>query len=88
MGKIIKEFSTKYDTGDFVIFEKNDTYMVGMIAGYYVDGNCDDMIFYNIAVNKEKTYAFTNGGDIAECEIIGKITEQNLIDTLMHEFYK
>lgn len=88
MGKIILEFSTKYDTGDFVIFEKNDTYMVGMIAGYYVDTNCDDTVFYNIAVNKNKTYTFANGGDVAEYHIIGKITEQNLIDALMHMFYK
>lgn len=88
MRKITLELNTKYDAGDFVIFEKEDTYMIGMVAGYYVDKNCNDTIFYNIAVNKDKTYTFANGGDISEYRILGRITDQNIIDALMHEFYK
>lgn len=88
MGKIVKEFTTKYDTGDFIVFKKGYTYMVGMIVGYYVDAGCDETIFYNVAVNKDETYTYANGGDVGEYDIVGKIVEQDLIDSLMHEFYK
>lgn len=39
MGKIIKEYETKYNVGDVVIFNKIGFLQVGVIEGYYVEDN-------------------------------------------------
>ena len=79
MGKIIHEFETKYDIGDIVIFEKNDLLQVGIVEGYYEEG---DTIWYNIRISKTCVYTYSNGGDIGEHDIIGKI-EDSLKDECM-----
>lgn len=70
MGKIIKEYETKYDAGDVVIFEKNDKLEVGIIEGYYVD---DNIFWFNIRTSASNVYTYSNKGDICENDIIDKI---------------
>ena len=71
MGKIIKEYETKYNVGDVVIFENKQHYLeVGVIEGYYID---NDDFWFNIRISPKYVYTYTNGGDIAEFDIIGLI---------------
>lgn len=70
MGKIIKEYETPYDVGDVVIFEKNEKLEVGIIEGYYVE---DSNFYFNIRISSSYVYSYSNGGDIGEYHIIGKV---------------
>lgn len=72
MGKIIREFITEYDVGDVVIFEKNNVLNVGIVEGYYED---DGTIWYNIRISPKVVYTYSNGGDIAEYNIIGTLDD-------------
>lgn len=79
MAKIIHEFETLYDRGDVVVFEKCDTLQVGIITAYYVD---DNVVWYDIAVSKDFTYSYCNGGDIGEYDILGKIQDVELVSAI------
>lgn len=71
MGKIIKEYETKYNVGDVVIFENKQHYLeVGVIEGYHID---DGSFWFNIRISPKYVYTYTNGGDIAEFDIIGLV---------------
>lgn len=70
MGKLVYEYETEYETGDVVIFKKNEKLRVGIIEGYYVDHNCDESFWFNIRTSKTHVYTYSNGGDIAEWDII------------------
>ena len=70
MGKIIKEYETKYNVGDIVIFNKSGVLQVGVIEGYYVE---DNIFWFNIRISPSTVYTYTNKGDIGEHDIIGKI---------------
>ena len=72
MGKIVVEFETDYNAGDVVIFEKNNRLMVGIVEGYYME---DDVFWFNIRVSSRYVYTYTNGGDIMESDIIGRVSE-------------
>ena len=72
MGKIVVEFETDYNAGDVVIFEKNDRLMVGIVEGYYME---DDIFWFNIRVSSKYVYTYSNGGDIMESNIIGRVSE-------------
>ena len=72
MGKIVVEFETNYNVGDVVIFEKNDRLMVGIVEGYYME---DDIFWFNIRVSSRYVYTYTNGSDISESDIIGRVSE-------------
>ena len=72
MGKIVIEFETNYNAGDVVIFEKNDRLMVGIVEGYYME---DDIFWFNIRVSSRYVYTYSNGGDIMESNIIGRVSE-------------
>lgn len=70
MGKIVVEFETDYNAGDVVIFEKNDRLMVGIVEGYYME---DGIFWFNIRVSSKYVYTYSNGGDIMESNIIGRV---------------
>lgn len=72
MGKIVVEFETDYNAGDVVIFEKNNRLMVGIVEGYYVE---DNIFWFNIRVSSKYVYTYSNGGDIMESDIIGRVSE-------------
>lgn len=72
MGKIVVEFETDYNAGDVVIFEKNNRLMVGIVEGYYME---DDIFWFNIRVSSKYVYTYSNGGDIMESNIIGRVSE-------------
>ena len=72
MGTVIKEFKTKYNVGDVVIFRKNEKLEVGIIEGYYVD---NDIFWFNIRISKNIVYTYTNHGDIGEHDIIGIVDD-------------
>lgn len=72
MGKIVIEFETDYNAGDVVIFEKNNRLMVGIVEGYYME---DDIFWFNIRVSARYVYTYSNGGDIMESNIIGRVSE-------------
>ena len=72
MGKIVVEFETDYNAGDVVIFEKNNRLMVGIVEGYYME---DDIFWFNIRVSSKYVYTYSNGGDIMESDIIGRVSE-------------
>lgn len=72
MGKIVIEFETDYNAGDVVIFEKNNRLMVGIVEGYYME---DDIFWFNIRVSSRYVYTYSNGGDIMESDIIGRVSE-------------
>lgn len=48
MGKIIEEYTSKYDVGDVVIFKTEKCLLLGIIEGYYIDHNCDNSFWYVI----------------------------------------
>jgi len=77
MGKIIQEFTTKYDVGDIVIFQKGRNILCGIIEGYYVE---DDYFYFNIRLWKDNVLTYSNGGDVGEYDIIGKV-ENDLADS-------
>ena len=72
MGKIVIEFETDYNAGDVVIFEKNNRLMIGIVEGYYME---DDIFWFNIRVSSRYVYTYSNGGDIMESDIIGRVSE-------------
>ena len=72
MGKIVVEFETGYNAGDVVIFEKNNRLMVGIVEGYYIE---DNIFWFNIRVSSRYVYTYSNGGDIMESNIIGRVNE-------------
>ena len=72
MGKIVVEFETDYNAGDVVIFEKNNRLMVGIVEGYYME---DDIFWFNTRVSSRYVYTYSNGGDIMESNIIGRVGE-------------
>lgn len=72
MGKIVVEFETDYNAGDVVIFEKNNRLLVGIVEWYYME---DDIFWFNIRVSSTYVYAYSNGRDIMESNIIGRINE-------------
>ena len=72
MGKIVVEFETDYNAGDVVIFEKNNRLMVGIIEGYYME---DNIFWFNIRVSSRYVYTYSNGGDIMESDIIGRVSK-------------
>ena len=69
MGKVIQEFETLYEVGAVVVF-KRDGIQVGIIEGYYVEDNC---FWFNIRISLKYVYTYTNGGDIGEFDIVGKL---------------
>ncbi len=81
MGKVIQEFTTEYDVGDIVIFKKYDYLQVGIIEGYYLD---DHTVWYNIRISSTTVYTYSNGGDIAEFDIIGVVND-NLKEACLNE---
>lgn len=70
MGKITYEFETEYKVGDVVIFKKNNALHVGIIEGYYID---DRSFWFNIRITPDFVYTYSNGGDIAEWDIMGVV---------------
>ena len=72
MGKIVVEFETNYNAGDVVIFEKNNRLLVGIVEGYYTE---NDIFWFNIRVSSRYVYTYSNGGDIMESDIIGRVSE-------------
>ena len=70
MGKLIYEFKTDYNVGDVVIFKKNNALHVGLVEGYYVDGSS---FWFNIRITPHFVYTYSNGGDIAEWDILGVV---------------
>ena len=83
MGKIVVEFETDYNAGDVVIFEKNDRLMVGIVEGYYME---DNIFWFNIRVSSRYVYTYSNGGDIMESDIIGRVSE-DLKEELIGQIY-
>ena len=79
MEKIIMEIEIKYDRGDIVIFEKGGILVCGIIEGYYVDYDAGRSIWYNIRTSKNNVFTYSNGGDIAEWDIIGKIDSETAL---------
>lgn len=71
MGKIVLEFETEYNVGDVIVFEKHDRLHVGIIEGYYMDCNT---FWFNIRTSSLYVYTYSNGGDIAEADIVGKVS--------------
>lgn len=73
MGKIVHEFETEYNVGDVVIFKiKDGTLNVGIVEGYYVH---DRNFWFNIRTTPNFVYTYSNGGDIAEWDILGVVSE-------------
>ena len=72
MGKVVVEFETDYNAGDVVIFEKNNRLMVGIVEGYYME---DNIFWFNIRVSSRSVYTYSNGGDIMESDIVGRVGE-------------
>lgn len=72
MAKVIREYETEYNVGDVVIFKKFNTLNVGIIEGYYVD---DGNFWFNVRTTSDFVYTYTNGGDIAEWDIMGVVSE-------------
>ena len=81
MGKIHRESTTEYDVGDVVIFKKDNCLLVGVIEGYYEEDHC---IWYNIRISSTFVYTYSNGGDIAEFDIIGNVND-NLKESCLKE---
>lgn len=73
--KITQEFETQYNVGDYVIFEKGDTLLVGIIEGFYLD---DGNVWYNIRINYTTVFTYSNGGDIAEWWILCKLNKEQI----------
>ncbi len=76
MGSIIEEYTSEYDVGDVVVFSNSNQLFLGIIEGYYVDYDCDNSFWYNVRVNSNTVYTYSNHGDIAEWDIVGKISDE------------
>lgn len=91
MGNIIKEYTSQYDVGDVVIFNSHENLLLGIIEGYYLDHNCDDSFWYDIRINSNTVYTYSNHGDIAEWDIVGKLDGElkeecyELLQTDLHD---
>lgn len=79
MGKITITYNSKYDVGDIVVFKKDRMLLVGIIDGYYVE---DNLIWYNIRINNNRVFTYSNGGDISEEDIVYKINAKTLKDEI------
>lgn len=79
MAVISSSVETLYDKGDIVIFDYHGQLMVGSIVGYAVDHGSSICVWYNILINKSTTLNYVNGGDVMESDILGKITDENLL---------
>ena len=84
MGKIIEEYTSKYDVGDVVIFKTGKCLLLGIIEGYYIDHNCDNSFWYDIRTNSTNVYTYSNKGDIVEWDIVGKL-DKDLKDECYNE---
>lgn len=73
MGKIKIEIESEYDVGDVVIFEKAKLLIVGIIEGFYCDHDAGNSIWYNVRIDKDFVYTYSNGGDIGEGDIICRL---------------
>lgn len=82
MGKVVMEFETEYEVGDVVVFEKDDKIMVGIVEGYYIDHNCDQSFWFNIRTGRDNVYTYSNGGDIAEWDVLGVVSDDIKADVL------
>jgi len=72
MGTIVREYETRYNTGDVVIFRKDNKLQVGIIEGYYID---NDIFWFNIRISKDVVYTYSNHGDVGEYDIIGIVDD-------------
>ena len=79
MGKITITYNSKYDVGDIVVFKKDRMLLVGIIDGYYVE---DNLIWYNIRINNNRVFTYSNGGDSGEEDIVYKINAKTLKDEI------
>lgn len=82
MGKLSYEIETRYEKGDVVVFEKGKMLMVGVITGYSLDQSAGNSIWYDIAVGNSRVYTYMNGGDIAEFDILAKVSDNLIIDAV------
>lgn len=78
MAKIKWEFETLYDIGDVVIFNYHNITRIGIIQSFYLD---DQVVWYNI-LSDNFLCCYSQGGDIAEFDILGKITDKTIIDKI------
>lgn len=72
MGQITITINTDYNKGDVVVFRKNAGLSIGIIEGFNVDSSSNNNVWYNIRTTKDFIYTYTNGGDIAEFDIVNK----------------
>lgn len=82
MGKAVFEIETMYNKGDVVIFNYHGHLRAGVITGYCVDMNAGQSVWYDIAVNQEQTLNFMHGGDVAEFDILGKVADAELVQSI------
>lgn len=75
MGRVSIEFETEYNVGDYVAFLKDGVILVGRIEGYYVEDGC---FWFNIRLNSNFVYTYSNHGDIAEFDILFKLTSEQI----------
>ena len=73
MEKIYCDIKIEYDRGDLVIFKKDEMLLVGIIEGYYIDNEQSNSILYNVRVNKDLVYTYSNDKNITELDILTKI---------------
>lgn len=64
-----------YEHGDVIIFKKNNQLNVGIIEGYYVEG--DDILF-TIRMSSKHIYSHSKGDNICMCDIVGRIEDEKL----------
>lgn len=72
----LQEFETEYNIGDVVIFKKNNILQVGIIEGYYIENNS---FWFRIRISLTNVYAYWNGGEIAESDIICNLDDTTAI---------
>ena len=85
MSEITLTYDSEYEVGDLVIFKKNKHLMVGIIEGFYVDSSANDSIWYNIRINKDEVFTYSNKGDISEADIAGVILDKDLIKIIKND---
>ena len=59
MAKITVEYETEYDKGDIVVFNYNDTLVLGVIESYYLE---DQYVWYSIRISPTHVYTYTTEG--------------------------
>lgn len=84
MAKIQFEAETMYNKGDVVIFDYHGQLTAGVVTGYAVDMDAGRSIWYDIAVGKDRTLNYVHGGDIAEWDILGKISNPVLTKAVLN----